>query len=119
MERTAYGKVLAGFAALALTVSALGPCHCLVGAAACHREAQEADAHACCEDPPGVQAVADECCDTAPVLVVAHTDVPEVAPPTLQAGPVADLLPSERSTDVAAVRTPPPVPLDQKTVLLI
>jgi len=63
--------------------------------------------------------VADECCDAGPDLVLASTDVPEVAPPTLQTRAVSPVLPGEHTTPVAAVRTLPPLPLDRTTVLLI
>jgi hypothetical protein len=119
MSWTARRTVLAGLAAFALAVSAVGPCHCLLSAAACHREVQEPDAHACCDSPSGLQAVADECCDSSPELVMASTDVPEVAPPSLLTGVVGPVHPGERSTPVAAVRTPLPPSLDRTTVLLI
>lgn len=115
LQRPALGAVVA----LAFVASAVGPCHCLLDAASCHREAQAADAHACCEEPAGVQAVSDECCETSPSLVVASTDVPEVVPPTPQTGPVASLLSSERWTPVASVRPLPPLSLERTTVLLI
>ncbi len=118
MHRSARKTALAGLAALALAVSAVGPCHCLLSTAACH-QTREADAHACCEKPVGVQAVSDECCDSSPALVVASTDVPEVAPPSLQASLPGAVLPGERSAPVAVVRTPPPLALDRTTVLLI
>jgi hypothetical protein len=108
-----------GFAALALLMSATGPCHCLLDAAACHREAQEPDAHACCEKPAGVQASADECCGSSPELVAASTDVPEVAPPTLQARTASPVLPGAQSMPAAAARTLLPPSLDRSTVLLI
>ena len=109
----------AGLVALALGVSAVGPCHCLAGVTACHREAQEADAHACCEKPAGVQASADECCDSSPELVAASTDVPEVAPPTLQTSTASPALPGAQSMPAAAARRLPPPSLDRSTVLLI
>jgi hypothetical protein len=111
--------LVGGFAALALVVSATGPCHCLLDAAGCHQEAQESDAHACCEKPAGVQAAANDCCDSSPELVVASTGVPEVAPPTLQTSAVSPALRGEQSTPVAAARTLPPLSLDRTTVLLI
>ena len=119
MSQTTRRTVLAGLAALALAVSAIGPCHCLVNAGACHREEQKVDAHACCEKPAGVQAVADECCDSSADLVLASTDVPEVAPPTLQTSHVGNGLTGEQSMPVAAVRMPPSPQLDRTTVLLI
>jgi len=119
MGRAAHNSALAGLAALALAVSAIGPCHCLVSAAACHTESAEADAHACCEKPAGVQAVADECCDDAPELVLASTDVPEVPAPALQDDHVAVARPPARATEVAATHAPPPHPPDRTTVLLI
>ena len=119
MSRGFRTTATAGLAALALAMSAMGPCHCFLSPAACHRDAAEADAHACCEKPTGVQAVADECCDDAPELVLASTDVPEVAPPSLQAGPVALERPANRSVPVADVRLFPPPSLDRTTVLLI
>ena len=119
MSRTTRRTALAGLAALALAVSAIGPCHCLVNAGACHREAQETDADACCEKPTGIQAVGDECCGDAPELVLASTDVPEVAPPTLQASHIGHGPSGEQSVPVAAIRTPPSPSLDRTTVLLI
>ena len=109
----------ASLAALALTMSAMGPCHCFLSPVACHQDATEADAHACCEKPTGVQDAAHECCDDAPELVLASTDVPEVARPALQAGPVALERPASRSVPVADVRVFPPPSLDRTTVLLI
>jgi hypothetical protein len=76
------------------------------------------DAHACCEKPAGIQASADECCNS-PDLVVASTDVPEVSPPTLQAGPAGHVLPGERSVLVTAASPLPPPALSRTTVLLI
>jgi len=119
MVRTGRRAAFAGLVALALAVSAIGPCHCLVNAGACHREAQEADAHACCEKPTGVQAVGDECCGDAPELVLASTDVPEVAPPTLQSGHAVPALVTGRAQPVDVTHTPPPHPPDRTTVLLI
>jgi hypothetical protein len=119
MSRPTRRTALAGLAALALAVSAVGPCRCFLSTAACHQEAQEADAHGCCEKPAGVQAAANECCDDAPDLVLASTDVPEVAGPALQADHVAPARPSVRATLVAATHAPPPHPPDRTTVLLI
>ena len=119
MRRSLRRAALGGVVALALAVSAIGPCQCLLSTAACHRQAQEADAHACCEKPAGVQAVADECCDTSPDLVLASTDVPEVAPPTLQTGHIGHVLPGQSSMSVDATQAPPPHPPDRTTVLLI
>jgi hypothetical protein len=119
MRRSLRRAGLGGFVALALAVSAIGPCQCLLSTAACHGEAQEADAHACCEKPAGVQAVADECCEIGPELVVASTDVPEVAPPTLQTGHIGHVLPGESSMSVDATQAPAPHPPDRTTVLLI
>jgi len=119
MSRSTHRTVLAGLAGLALAVSAIGPCHCLLSDGACQRGAQEADARACCEKPAGVQAAADECCDDAPDLVLASTDVPEVAAPALQVDHVAPAQPSVRATLVAATHAPPPPPPDRTTVLLI
>jgi hypothetical protein len=119
MRGTVRRAALGSLVALALVASALGPCHCVLTGGACHQERPEADAHACCEKPTGVQAAADECCDDAPELVLASTDVPEVARPALQAGPVALEGPANRSVPVADVRLFPPPSLDRTTVLLI
>lgn len=119
MRRSVHRTALVGLAALALAVSAVGPCHCLLANAACHQETRETDAHACCEKPQGVQAAAGECCETGPDLVLANSDVPEIAPPTPQASPIRPTLPGERSACAAVVRTPPPLALDRTTVLLI
>jgi hypothetical protein len=109
---------LAGLAALALAVSVIGPCHCVLNGGACQRETQQAGAHACCEKPTGVQAAADECCDSSPGLVVASTDVPKVAPPVLQVRSIVPA-PTEHTTPAATVRTLPPPSLERTTVLLI
>ena len=111
-------KALAGLAALALSVSVVGPCRCLLSVAACHREAREADPHACCEKPAGVRAVADECCDSSPVPVAA-TDVREVSPPTLLTSVLAPRRHDQQLVPVASVAARPPLPLDRNTVLLI
>jgi hypothetical protein len=108
MRRSARRTALAGLAALALAVNAVGLCHCLASAGACHGEAPERDAHACCEKPAGVQAVAHACCDEAPELALASTDVPEVAPPALNGALLVD-----------ATHAPLPHPPDRTTVLLI
>jgi hypothetical protein len=111
----------AGLVALALGVSAIGPCHCLGNDGACHREDQEADAHACCEKPAGVKAVADDCCEDAPELALASTDVPEVAPPALRGdhGRAVTAPEIERALLVDVAYAPPPHPRDRTTVLLI
>ena len=111
---------LAGLAALALVLSAVGPCHCLLSATACQSETREVDDHACCEKPAGVQAVADECCDGAPELVLASTDVPEVAAPVLQTDHVALCSAAACASPMPdASVAPPPHPPDRTTVLLI
>jgi len=112
-------SALAGLMALALGASAVGPCHCLVNAGACHQEAREADAHACCEKPTGVQTVADECCDDAPELVLVSTDVPVLAAPMLQGVHAAMAQAPARAVPVDATHAPPPHPPDRTTVLLI
>ena len=119
MGRTGRRAAIATLVALALAVSALGPCDCL-STAGCHGEAQQADAHACCEKPAGVQAVTgDECCDDSPELVLVSTDVPEVAPPTLQGGVAVPALVTGRALSVDVIHAPPPHPPDRTTVLLI
>jgi hypothetical protein len=115
MRKTA----LSGLVALALAVSAVGPCHCLVNVRACHRAAQEVDAHACCQKPTGVRGVADECCGDATELLLASTDVPEVAAPMLQGGHAAMAEVPARAVPVNAIDAPPPHPPDRTTVLLI
>jgi hypothetical protein len=105
--------------AFALVVSAIGPCHCLLNDGACHRQTREADAHACCERPAGVQAVAGECCGDTPELVLTSPDVPEVAGPMLQGGHVALALASARAVSADATHAAPPHPPDRTTVLLI
>jgi hypothetical protein len=91
----------------------------LLDAAACHQETQESDAHACCEEPPGVQAVADECCDSSPNLVLASTDVREIAPPTVQASHVEHVPSAKKTKPVAPGPASPSPSLDRTTVLLI
>jgi len=118
MGRTGRRAAFAVLVALALAVSALGPCDCL-STAGCHREAQQADAHPCCEKPAGVQAVADECCDDAPELVLASTEVPEVAPPTQQSCTAAVARSVGQLRSVDSTHAPPPHPPDRTTVLLI
>jgi hypothetical protein len=119
MRRSAGRTVLAGLIALLLGVSALGPCDCLVSAAASHCTMETPDAHPCCETPAGVRALSNECCDCSPELVLASTAVPELAPPLLQAGHVRLLRSGEESMPVAVVRTLQPLPPDRTTVLLI
>jgi hypothetical protein len=114
-----FRPALGALTALALAVSAVGPCHCLVSDNACHQEAPEADAHGCCEKPAGVQAAADECCDTSPELLVAATDVRQVTPPSPEASPAGPVFAGERSVSVPAVRALAPPSLDRTTVLLI
>jgi hypothetical protein len=118
MGRTGGRAAIATLVALALAVSALGLCDC-PSTASCHLEAQQTDAHACCEKPAGVQAVADECCGDAPDLVLASTDVPEVAPPTLQSRTVVVALAVEHARSVDPTHAPPAHPPDRTTVLLI
>jgi hypothetical protein len=119
MRRSARRTALAGLAALALAVNAVGLCHCLASAGACHGEAPERDAHACCEKPAGVQAVAHACCDEAPELALASTDVPEVAPPALNGDQAATASRIEWALLVDATHAPLPHPPDRTTVLLI
>jgi hypothetical protein len=119
MSRSQPGAVLAGLAALALAVSAVGPCHCFLGAGPCHEPTREADAHACCEKPAGVQAVADGCCDDAPELILAAPDVPQVAPPAPQGVRGVTFVAAERAVSVGPAHAPPPHPPDRTTVLLI
>lgn len=119
MERGSPKAIVAGIAALALAVSAVGPCECLLDVPACHLEAQQAGSHECCEEPAGLQAASEECCDNSLEMVVAATDVPDVSPPTLQVGPLGQEFPPEQSMLVDAVRTPPTPSLDRTTVLLI
>ena len=119
MARGSLKAVLAGVAALALTAGAVGPCACMLDAASCHREAREADAHSCCEEPAGVQAVSAECCDATADVVVASPDVSKVTPPNVQVAHTASTYPSVRVEIVAAVRSLPPLPLDRTTILLI
>jgi hypothetical protein len=119
MTRTARRTALAGLVALALAVSAVGPCLCFLNVASCHGEVPEADAHACCEKPAGVQAVADGCCDGSPSLVFASTEVPEVTPPTFQDSHIGHVPLAQKSTPVAAVPASPSPSLDRTTVLLI
>jgi len=91
----------------------------MLDAASCHREAREADAHACCEEPAGVQAVSEECCDATPEFVVASQDVSKVAPPAFQVAHIPSTYPSVRASVVTTARSLPPLPLDRTTVLLI
>lgn len=119
MRRVVHRAALGSLVALALVASAIGPCHCVLNGGACHQERPEADGHACCEKPAGVQDAAHECCDDDPELVLASTDVPEVARPALQAGPAALEGPVNRSAPTADVRLFPPPSLDRTTVLLI
>jgi hypothetical protein len=63
--------------------------------------------------------VADECCDTSFDLVVASTDVPEVAPPTFLASANGPVHPVARSTPAPTVLALPPPSLERTTVLLI
>jgi hypothetical protein len=119
MTRTPGRTALAGLAALALAVSPFGPCLCFLNGGACHTAVPEANAHACCEKPAGVQAVADACCDDSPELVLASTEIPEVAPPTLLEGHVRETPLVGSSTPVTAVPVRPPPSLDRTTVLLI
>ncbi|MCG6922020.1 MAG: hypothetical protein LJF15_13195 [Acidobacteria bacterium] len=119
MTRTGRRKALAGLTALALAVSAFGPCLCFLNGATCHGEGPESDAHACCEKPIGVQAIGDECCDGSSTLVFASTEVPEVLPPTLQGGHIGHVPPAEQSRPVVAVPAAPSPSLDRTTVLLI
>jgi hypothetical protein len=86
---------------------------------ACHREAQEADAHACCEKPIGVQAESTACCDSDPEPLLISVDVPEVAPPTLHDSPIESSPPAHRFAPFAGSCTFPPPALDRTTVLLI
>jgi hypothetical protein len=111
--------VLGILVALALAVSAIGPCHCILNDGACRRGAQEADAHGCCEKPAGVQAAADECCGDAPELVLASTDVPEVAPPALQSRAVVTARATGGIRALDPTHAPPPHPSDRTTILLI
>jgi hypothetical protein len=119
MSRTGLSSALAGLAALAVVASAVVPCQCLAEMATCHNEVREASAHACCETPIGMQAVADACCDSdsGPVLVTA--DVFEVAPPAPQSGVTVSALPGPRSAPVTVPGTLPPPALGRTTVLLI
>ena len=119
MRRGSLKAVLAGVAALALAASVVGPCPCVLNAAECHREVREAAAHACCEEPAGVQAVSEECCDATPELVVASPDVSKVTPPTFQVAHTPSTYPSVRAAVVTTARSLPPLPLDRTTVLLI
>ncbi len=119
MVRVSLKAVLAGVAALALAVSAVGPCPCVLNATECHREAREADAHGCCGGPAGVQAVAEECCDATPDLVVASLDTSKVTPPVLEVAHTPSTYPSVRTAVVTTARSLPPLPLDRTTVLLI
>jgi hypothetical protein len=120
MVRVSFKAVLAGMASLALAASAVGLCPCVLDAAECHREARQADAHACCEEPAGVQAMSEECCvDATPEPVVASQDVSRVTPPALQVAHTPSTDPSPRTAVVIAVRSLPPLPLDRTTVLLI
>lgn len=119
MERGSLKAVLAGVATLALAASAVGPCPCVLNAAECHREAREADAHACCEEPAGVQAASEGCCDATRELVVASQVVSKVTPPTLQVAHIPSTYPSVRAAVVTIARSLPPLPLDRTTVLLI
>ena len=119
MHRSAGRTVFASLAALALAVSAVGPCHCFLGTGPCHEPTRGAEAHACCQEPAGVQAVADACCGDAPEIIVAATDVPQVAPPSLHGVHGATDLTSERAVSAGPVHAPPPHPPDRTTVLLI
>ncbi len=119
MERGSLKAVLAGVAALALAASAVGPCPCVLSAAECHREVQEADAHACCEERAGVQAVSEECCDATPELLVASLDTSRVTPPIVEVAHTPVTHPSVRAAVVITARSLPPLPLDRTTVLLI
>ncbi len=118
MVRVSLKAVLAGVAALALAVSAVGPCRCVLNAAECHREARKADAHGCCEGPAGLQAVAQQCCDATPDLVVASPDVSKVTPPTFQVAHTPSTSPSVRAAVLTTARGLPLL-LDRTTVLLI
>ncbi len=115
LRRAALGSLVA----LALAASAIGPCHCVLNGGACQQERPGADGHACCEKPTGVQAVADDCCDDAPELVLAATEVPEVAPPALQGVHAVTTLAVGRAVPIVATDAPPPHPPDRTTVLLI
>lgn len=119
MERRSFKAILAGVAALALATSAVGPCHCVLTAAACHSEAREAEAHGCCEESAGVQAVSEECCDATPELVVASPDVSKVTPHSFQLAHTPSTYPSVRSAVVASARSLPPLTLDRTTILRI
>jgi len=119
MARVSLKVVFAGVAALALAAGAIGPCPCMLDAASCHRETREADAHSCCEEPVGVQAVSEECCDATADVVVACPDVSKVTPPNVQGAHAASTYPRVRVEIVAAVRSLPPLSLDRTTILLI
>jgi len=119
MVRGSLKAVLAGVAAFALVAGSIGLCPCVLDAASCHREAREVDSHACCEEPAGVQAVSQECCDATPELVVASQNVSKVAPPALQVVHTPATYPSVRAAAVTPARSLPPLPLDRTTVLLI
>ena len=119
MERGSLKAVLAGVAALALAASVVGPCPCVLTAAECHREAREADAHACCEEAAGVQAVSEECCDATPDLVVASLNTFKMTPPIFEVAHTPATYPSARASVMTTARSLPPLPLDRTTVLLI
>lgn len=120
MRRLAGRVALVGITVLALGLSTLGPCLCLLHADACHLAADAPNAHTCCETPTGVQAVADECCKDGVDLVVVSTEVPELGPPVLQASPGGPLRVGVEMTPVVGVSAWPPLAsLDRTTVLLI
>jgi len=110
-------------AALAVVLTAVGPCLCLPEGHACHQsaKAEASSSHGCCSgQQPAVQAEPDECCDADLDLVAAATDVPKVAPPALHVGlfapqPVA----VEGASAGYAAPTPSPPALDRSPVLLI
>ena len=103
---------------LAVLASALAPCRCVLDVAPCH-EAEEREAHACCDETAGVQAVSDSCCDEAPDFVAIATDVPEAAPWELRGSHCTQLPSNARLVSHLLATTPPPVLPDRTTVLLI